>query len=241
MRSFLLYGMTVFLGIVSMDTLLALNDSASNTTENRIPVLKKSFYQMEGTKSSFNPVKDAERKATLPFQMFGSGGVGKIVDRDGKIILQSDSKNAIFGCEISPDLTRIAVNRGSRKFDIIAPKTRGVIRLPQMPPGDYVLGFSWNWIDNETLLGVSGKVVPFRDDQVGPEREEPNIERSLLYLYDIKEQKMTEVALPASAKSQVVSVNAVDQAGNIQLRPEGHERSWTDADLGWFKLSRGKK
>lgn len=200
-------------------------------------VSEKPAYQMIEAKSSFDPAADAERKKALPFRMFASGGTGKIVDREGNVILQSDSKNAIFKMEVSPDQSRIVVHRGSGRFDIIMPKSGELIRLPQQPPGENVLGFgSWHWLDDQTLIGVSGKTIPFRDDQVGPEREEPLISRSVLYIYDLKEQKISEVALPPSLRAKMVSVNAVDDAGHVQLRPEGREVSYTDVSLGWFEV-----
>lgn len=210
------------------------NDGASNIDP---AMAERPMYQMTETKSSFDPLTNADRKKVLSFRMFASGGVGKIVDREGNTILQSDEKNAIFKCEVSPNETRIAVHRGSGKYDIITPSTGETIRLPQQPPGENVLGFaSWHWIDDQTLIGVSGKTIPFRDDQVGPEREEPLISRSVLYVYDLKNQKMSEVALPPALRTKTVSVSAVDETGKVQLRPEGREVSYTDASLGWFEV-----
>lgn len=215
----------------------AASDANSDTAP---PLAEEPSFQLVGTKGSFDPVADAQRRKNLPYQMFGSGGTGKIVDRDGNVILQSDSENPIFKYQVSPDENRIAVHRGSGTYDIFTPSTGETIQLPQQPPGENVLGFgSWHWIDERTLIGVSGKTIPFRDDQVGPEREEPIISRSVLYLYDLEERRMSEVALPPALRLQgvrIVSVNAVDETGKVQLRPEGREVSYTDASLGWFEV-----
>lgn len=215
----------------------ARNEIASNAESKIDPVVgEPPPYQMIETSSSFDPVADAERKKNLPFQMFASGGIGKIVDREGNVILQSDSKNAIFKCDVSPDQKRILVYGGDATYDIITPSSGEKKRLPQLPPADNVLGFSWRWLDDQTLIGVSGKTIPFRDDQVGTEREEPIISRSVLYLYDLKKQQMSEVALPPALRTKNVSVSAVDETGKVQLRPEGREVSYTDASLGWFDI-----
>ncbi len=198
---------------------------------------QKPSYQMTVAKSSFDPVADAEYKKTLPFQIFASGGIGKIVDQDGKIILQSDTKNAIFKIEVSPDRTRIAVHRGSGKYDIIKPSSGETIRLPQQPPGENMLGFgSWHWIDDKTLIGVSGKTIPHNHDHAGHRCEEPRISQSVLYRYDLNERKISQVALPPGLDTEIVSVRAVDEAGKVQLWPDGQGESYTDASLGWFEI-----
>lgn len=224
------------------DAQVARNSPTTKTEPNVAPAVpEKPLYQMKSATSSFDPIVETEKRKTLPFRMFASGGTGKVVDRDGNIVLQSDSENAIFKIEVSPDQTRIAVHRGSGKYDIITPSTGETIRLPRQPPGENMLGFgSWHWIDDQTLVGVSGKTIPFRDDQVGPEREEPIISRSVLYLYDLKERKMSEVALPPALRTKTLSVSAVDESGKVQLRPDGNDESYTDASLGWFEVRPAK-
>lgn len=172
----------------------------------------------------------------MPFRIFASGGIGKIVDAAGNVIVQSDAKNGIFACEVSPNQKRIVVYRGDADYDVITPRTGETIRLPQQPPGENMLGFgSWHWVDDDTLVGVSGQVIPFRDDQVGPEREEPNIAQSTLYVYKLSERKLARVEVPTALRSKTFSVNAVDPSGKVQLRPEDHE-SLADASLGWFDV-----
>jgi hypothetical protein len=202
------------------------------------PSSEKPPYQLaETTTSSFDPVADAKRREDLPFRMFASGGEGQIVDAAGNVIAKSDSTNAIFGCEVSPDQKRILIYRGSAKYDVVTPSTGETIRLPRQPPGENMLGFgSWHWVDDQMMVGVSGKTIPFRDDQVGTEREEPIISRSVLYVYDLKERKLSEVELPPALQTKTVSISAVDATGKVQLRPEGRELSYTDASLGWFEV-----
>ena len=215
----------------------AQNHGTSKPATNTVPTPpEKPLYQMAETKSSFDPVANAERKKSLPFQMFASGGTGKIADREGNIVLRSDSKNAIFRCDVSPDQKRILVYGGDATYDIITPSSGERVRLPQLPPGDNVLGFSWHWLDDQMLLGVSGKTIPFRDDQVGPEREEPIISRSVLYVYNLKERRLSEVELPPTLRTKTISVSFVDETGKVQLRPEGRDVSYTDASLGWFEV-----
>ena len=214
------------------------NDGTSNLGDDIAPKLpEQPLYQMAETRSSFDPVADAKRRDNAPFRIQGRGSKAKIVGSDGKVLIEPDEKVGIYGCSVSPNGRRIAVYYGDAKYDIVTPSTGETIRLPQQPPGENVLGFgSWHWIDDQTLIGVSGKTIPFRKDQVGTEREEPIISRSVLYLYDLKEQKMSEVALPSALRTKTVCVSAVDETGKVQLQPDGRGVSFTDVSLGWFEV-----
>lgn len=215
----------------------ARNESASNAESKIDPVVgEPPPYQMVETSSSFDPVADAKRRENAPFRVQGRGSKAKILTADGKILIEADEKVGIYGCYVSPNGKLILVYSGDATYDVITPSSGEKTRLPQMPPGDNVLGFSWRWLDDQTLIGVSGKTIPFRDDQVGTEREEPIISRSVLYLYDLKKQQLSEVALPRALRTKNVSVSAVDETGKVQLRPEGREVSYTDASLGWFDI-----
>lgn len=214
------------------------NDGTSNAGDDiALKLHEKPLYQMVEAKSSFDPVADAKRRENAPFKIQGRGSKAKILGADGKVLIEPDEKVGIYGCSVSPGGKRIAVYYGDATYDIVTPSTGETIRLPHQPPGENVLGFgSWHWIDDQTLIGVSGKTIPFRDDQVGPEREEPIIIRSVLYLYDLMKQKMSEVALPPALRIKAVSVSAVDVTGKVQLQPEDRGASYTDASLGWFEV-----
>ncbi len=210
---------------------------AKLNTVSTLPVSPR--YQMTEIKSLFDPVADAMKREHAPFKIQGRGSKAKIVTADGKILMNSDEKVGIYGCKVSPDGTRMSVYYGDAKYDIVTPSTGETVSLPQYPPGNKLMGFgSWDWVDDSTLIGVSGIVIPFRDDQVGTEREEPIVSRSVLYVYNLKDKTMSEVILPPALRSKIVSVSAVDATGNVQLRPEGHEASYTDASLGWFAIAR---
>jgi len=195
------------------------------------------MYQMTSLTGSFEPVEHITQQENQPFRIQGRGSKAKIVTKEGDTLLEADETVGIYGCSVSPNGKRIAVYFGDATYDIITPSTGETIRLPQQPPGENMLGFgSWHWLNDRKLLGVSGKTIPFRDNQVGPEREEPTISRCVLYLYDLEEKTMAEVALPPALRMKTISVSAVDETGKVQLRPEGHQVSFTDAALGWFEI-----
>ncbi|OJV25745.1 MAG: hypothetical protein BGO12_11265 [Verrucomicrobia bacterium 61-8] len=193
-------------------------------------------FQMVETISAHDATASAERKKTQPFQMYGGGGTGKIVDRQGKIILQSGAENPIFRFEVSPDQKRVLVYGGDATYTVVAPDSGEKVRLPSQPPGDQMLGFSWYWKDDQTLVGISGEITPFRDDQAGPAREEPIVNHSVFYLYDLNQHQMSQIALPAVLRTRYVSISAIDEAGKVQLRSEEHGTPLGDASLGWFEI-----
>jgi hypothetical protein len=194
-------------------------------------------YKLEPVTVAFDSTPAARRNKTLPFRLLGSGGNAKIVNAAGDSIIESKpgKGEAIFGCEVSPDDQRLIIYRGDATYDVLTPTTGNTIRLPGEPPGGTIGFDSWHWIGNDTIVGVSGKVLPFRDDQTGPAREEPNISRSTLYLYHLSELKLQEVELPPEVKDKIFSVGGVDPSGKVELRPAGRE-SLSDATFGWFNL-----
>jgi hypothetical protein len=207
--------------------------------ERDVPAVAVPTYELKPVAVSYDPTSDAAKPPTAPFQLRGGAGAGKIVDATGKVILESGSKSGIniFGCEVSQDNKRILVQGGDAKALVLDPATGSRQNLPTAPPGKDMLGFgSWRWLDPDTLIGVSGKTLPFREDQVGALSEEPMIERSVLYLYDLKTQQLSEVELPPRLRTKTLSVSAIDPTGKVQLRPEGGPASFTDESYGWFDV-----
>jgi hypothetical protein len=207
--------------------------------ERDLPAVAVPTYELNPVAVSFDPTSDAANATKPPFQLRGGAGAGRIIDATGNVILESGAQSGIniFGCEVSPDNKRILVQGGDAKALVLDPVTGNRQNLPTAPPGKDVLGFgSWRWMDNDTLIGVSGKTIAFRDDQVGVDKEEPMIERSVLYLYDLKTQQLSEVELPPRLRTKTLSVSAVDPTGKVQLRPEGGPASVTDESYGWFDV-----
>jgi hypothetical protein len=204
-----------------------------------LPGVSAPTYELNPVAVSFDPTKDTATATKPQFQLRGGAGAGRIVDATGKVILQSGPQSGIniFGCEVSPDNNQILVQGGDAQALVLDTVTGNRQNLPTAPPGKDMLGFgSWRWMDNDTLIGVSGKTIAFRDDQVGVEREEPMIERSMLYVYDLKSQQLSEVELPPRLRTKTLSVSAVDPTGKVQLRREGGPASFTDESNGWFEV-----
>ncbi|GEM_PF-2971671 len=202
-----------------------------------------SLYRVQPVKVQFDPVASAAARNAKPFKLRGGAGKGVIVDEQGKTLIESGAESGIniFGFDVNPSSTLIMVMGGDGRALVLNPADGSRIHLPNKPPGEDMLGFGeWRWIDDSTLVGVSGKMIPFRDDQVGVEREEIMISRSALYLFDLNKMELSEVELPPGLRSKMVSISAVDGQGNVQLRPEGGPISYTDASYGWFEVKSKK-
>ncbi len=214
------------------------NQSIPVGKERRLPaVAEKLPYQMSSSMSAFDPIADANRRENAPFKIQGHGSKAKIVDKEGKILIEADENIGFYGCSVSPNGKQIAVYYGDATYDIINFNSGETIRLPQQPPGDNMLGFgSWHWINDKTLIGVSGIIAPHNHEHTGHSCEDPHISQSVLYRYDLNEQKISQIALPPGLDTKIVSVRAVDETGKVQLWPDGQGDSYTDASLGWFEI-----
>lgn len=213
------------------------DSGARNGADSDFPKDKGPLYQFAEAVAPSDTDENTVQGVDVPYKIQGRGSKAKILDADGKAIIEADQNVGIYGCSVSPNGEKIAVYYGDANYEIVAPRTGEKLKLPQNPPGENVLGFgSWHWIDNSTLLGVSGKTIPLRNDQVGTAREEPVISRSAFYSYDLKNRKLSEVELPPALRISNVSVNNVDESGKVQFWLEGREPSETDTNLRWFEL-----
>jgi hypothetical protein len=148
-------------------------------------------YEMVQTNVAVDPDVEAKSKKTQPFQLRGGGsGAAKIVDLEGKTVLESVPYNTIASCSVSPDGGRILVYHGNSDYEIFDPASKSRALLPQRPPGEKKLAFSaWHWINDAALLGQSGDELTDRRDVAGEDAMEI---RGRLYLYNIGRKELAE-------------------------------------------------
>ncbi len=171
-----------------------------------------------------------------PFEFRGGGTSGKVVDRDGKVLMESGSAIGIYGTLVSPDGKHVLVKGGSSINFVLSPTTQGKMQLPIRPPGTNMLGFgSWYWINDHSLVGESGIAKVEKDGRTW--RGSDNVAQSKLYVYDIVEGKLTEVALPAKFDAKVFGIVDSSLDGYIQLHftSDAPEEKNPD-EMGWFKV-----
>jgi hypothetical protein len=212
--------------------------SNESREEAPIEVESQSRYEMTAANVDFDPVAEAKSKEVQPYRLRGGAGLGKIVDSQGKVVLESGSESGmhIFGCEVSPNGKLVLVQGGDGKNLILDPNSGRRWLLPHQPPNENMFAFgSWYWIDDDTLLAASGEKLSVRDAQLRANAEEPGASRSRLYLFKISRQQLTTIQLPKDFGNQVFSIAQVSSTGSVHLVRQEANASAT-ADLGWFKI-----
>ena len=181
-----------------------------------------------GSETSESPLKDP------PFRFEGGRGSGRVVDAKGVVVMESSVEIGIYDAAPSPDGQLVLIKGGDAINFILDPAKKGKVQLPQVPPGENMLGFgSWHWIGNRALLGVSGDHALDKNGQ--PVRHDDNVAQNRLYVFDLSDQQLREVENPAIITQPLFSV--------VETRPHGHVRlslsappDNTEPDLGWFKI-----
>jgi hypothetical protein len=194
-------------------------------------------YEMDAVNVDFASLAEAKLKSPHRYQLRGGGGLGRIVDSQDNVILESglESGMHIFGCEVSPNDKLVLVQGGDGKNLILDPVTGKRLLLPRQPPNENMFAFgSWNWLDDDTVIAASGEKLSTQEAQSRANREEPGARRTRLYLYKISGQRLTEVQLPIDFAAKVFLVTQVSPDGYIHVVNADAKAAL--ADLGWFKV-----
>lgn len=176
----------------------------------------------------------------LPFKFFGNDAVGRVVDQNGRVLIESGKEIGILGVAVSPNQQMVLVEGGDAVNFVLTPSTGSKIKLPVYPPGANMLGFgAWHWISENKLLGESG--VQALNAKGAPMNccEGHNVAQTKLYVYDVTTQKLAEVTMPSKATQPVVNVVDVSSDGHVHLVHEVPHVG-TQQDLGWFKIDAPK-
>lgn len=162
-----------------------------------------------------------------------------MVDRTGRVLMDSSDEIGIFGVAAAPDGERVLVKGGDARHLVLEPKTGKKISLPVRPPGEGMLGFGdWYWLGPRKLLGVSG--VEFLRGQVQQlgDHQRPAHSQTGLYLFDLAGGELSEIAVPVEMHGNGWVVAEVSFDGRIHLvRRIAGDGS---GDLGWFEVRVGK-
>lgn len=205
-----------------------------NTTD-RQNLISLPTVEMKEAKYIPDYVTLARSRENPPYEFRGQGTSGKVVDQQGKVLMESGEGIGIFDVVVGPDKHLILVKAGDAVNFILNPSTGLNIQLPVYPLGKNMLGFDWHWLGETKLLGLSGvKLLNAKGDPVSS-CEGNNVAQTKIYVYDITSQKLTEVDLSSSIKHSVVTVVEVINDGHLHLiyeNPHGKENK----DLGWFKI-----
>ncbi|MFM2168254.1 MAG: hypothetical protein RIS79_2625 [Verrucomicrobiota bacterium] len=205
-------------------------NQAIQTLAERVP-----FVEMKEAKYEIDYVALARSRENLPFEFRGGGTSGRIIDRQGRVLMDSGKEIGILGVEVGPDKEHVLVKGGDAVNFVLNPATGLKLKLPLTPPGANMLGFGWHWIGKTKLLGDSG--VQAFNAKGTPINccEGHNVAQTKLYVYDVTTQKLAEVNMPSKVTQPVVNVVDVSSDGHVHLVHEVPHVG-TQQDLGWFKV-----
>lgn len=190
---------------------------------------------MTATQYEFDPVALSRARENPPYEFRGQGTSGWIVDRQGNVIIKSNEEIRIFGISVSPDKEKVLIKGGDGKSLIIAPSNGQKILPPYRPPGSRLFPFEWHWLGADVLFGVSGVQKTFHE---GPHENccnDDNVERTKFYAFDLRSERLYEVAMPGAVTQPVVNALDVTTDGHVRLAQDG-PRAEPAQELGWFRI-----
>lgn len=168
----------------------------------------------------------ARSSENLPYRFVGGQTTpGKVIDHEGHVLIESGREIVIDDAVVGPNKKQLLVKGAEGNNLILTPATGEKLVLPLRPSGANMFPFSWDWIGERSLLGISGV------ERLGPDgkptKSEANVAESKLYVYDLKTQQLSEVALPDKFSHAVFGVIEVIPDGHVYLALEGSEyKNW---------------
>jgi len=215
---------------------LADASTASTLSSPELPLLPQ--VTMTAVEYKIDPFALNREREDPPFEFRGGAGTGRVIDRQGNVLLESSEDIGIFGASVSPDKKKVlvdAANSSGGNSLVLEPEADRKTKLPSRPPGANMFSFSWQWIGPNLLFGVSGVEKIFHE---GPHENcgnDDNVAQTKFYTFDLLTEQLSEVVMPSAVTQPVVNAMDVTSDGHIHLRhEEPHEGA--EQDLGWFKI-----
>jgi hypothetical protein len=209
-------------GVMASDT----QSSASARTANHSSPARLPFIQAKEESYSVDYSAVSRFRDDVPYRFVGGQMIpGKVINQEGKVIIESGREMVIDGAVIGPDKKHVLVKGAEGNNLILAPQTGIKFKLPVRPPGANMFPLDWDWIGEQSLLGESGV------ERLGPDGKpvsaDDNVAESKLYIYNFNTQQLSEVILPDKFTHAVFGVIEVIPDGHVHLALEGSEyRSW---------------
>lgn len=159
-----------------------------------------------------------------------------IRDEDGNLLFQADADNPFINIKSINGGEHVAINRGDGRFRVVNQRTLEAFDLPQSPPVQNPIGFAWEWISNDTLIGIAGVGYDALTKPASRCCDEHVVKESRLYVYDVGDRTLRSVQLPESFVGKVFKIGNIAKDGSVELISEsGHEDDGNS--LGWFRFA----
>lgn len=215
---------------------------APTVTTPPTPELLLPQVTMTAVEYTIDPFALNREREDPPFEFRGGAGTGRVIDRQGNVLLESSEDIGIFGASVSPDKKKVlvdAANSSGGNSLVLEPEADRITKLPSRPPGANMFSLSWQWIGPNLLFGISGVEKIFHE---GPHENccnDDNVAQTKFYTFDLLTEQLSGVVMPSAVTQPVVNAVDVMSDGHIHLRhEEPHEG--VEQDLGWFKIDAAK-
>lgn len=200
--------------------------------------LQESQVSMTAVENKIDFMKPNSDEENAPFRFIGGAGTGRVIDRQGNVILESSEDRGIFGAVVGPDGEKVlvdAANPSGGNCVVLIPSLDQRIDLPSRPPSRDMFSFRWDWLGPNLLLGASGIQKSTHDGTHENSSGDDNVAQTKLYTFDLLTKKLSEVTMPSAVTQPVVHIRSVTSDGHVNLGEEGaHDGS--EQDLGWFQI-----
>lgn len=170
-----------------------------------------------------------------PFKLLGRGRNAKIVHNDSENQILPPDDKGIYGFSTSPNGNILLVYYGDADYEVRFSNSDVVIHLPSIPNIPNPVGFEWQWLSNDLLVGIAGRGY---DKDTKPESkccDQHTVAESIIGVYKISGKKYSTVTLPNTLKGKVFNLGTRSAAGIVELLGSGHEDD--GKSLGRFSIS----
>lgn len=197
---------------------------------------------MTAVEYKIDPIALDQERENPPFEFRGGAGTGRVIDQQGRVLLESSDERGIFGASVSPNKSKVlvdAANSTGGNCVVLEPEVNRMVKLPARPPITNMFSLTWHWIGPNLLFGISGVEKVFPEGPHENCSNDDNVAQTKFYTFDLLTEQLSELAMPSSVTRPVVSVLEVMSDGHIHLQ-QSTPHEGVDSDLGWYKIQAAK-
>ncbi|WP_407352142.1 hypothetical protein [Luteimonas sp. R10] len=159
-----------------------------------------------------------------PLVLRGRGTAGKIVDRQGEIVLDAAKSGSIYGLDLSPGRDKALVYFGDANYTVIDTETLEEEADPPARPPVYqdATGFSWWFLDDGRLIGQADLPSTDTAGKTAADIESLLPRGTLIYVYVLESGALVPVVIDDTLPHIFSIFDVYD--GNITLLTYDDER-----------------
>ncbi len=169
------------------------------------------------------------------FRLMGRGRNAKIVQDSTDREIFPDPERGIYGSFPSPDGERLLIYFGNADYQIRFSDSEKILNLPSVPSVPSPVGFAWQWLSNDLLVGIGGRGYDAGSKPESKCCDQHTVAESIIGVYRISDTDYSIVSLPNSLKGKVFDLGTRTKDGVIELIASGHEDD--GKSLGWFSIA----